>query len=79
MEVNACVGKVADRAKGLIRAGVALMKGPGDGVGVVPFTVGIVVSLEPLAGCSPKRRRAALKVASCVPVDVRGESPAVAG
>ena len=53
------------------------MKGPGDGVGVVPFIVGVTVSLEPLAGCSPKRRRAAFKVASRVPVDVRGESPAV--
>ena len=35
------------------------------------------MSLEPLTGCSPKRRRAAFKVASRVPADVRGGSPVV--
>ena len=54
--------------------GVAPVRGPGDGIGAVPFIVGAAVSLELLAGCSPKRRRAAFRVASRVPVD---ESPVV--
>lgn len=56
---------------------VAPVKGLGDGIGAVPLIGGATASLKSLAGCSPKRRRAALKVASRVPVDPRGGSAVV--
>lgn len=51
-------------------------KGLGEEMEVVPLIPGAAVSLLP-TGCSPKRRRAAFKVASRVPVYSRGGSDMV--
>ena len=75
--MDTCVCKFVGCAGEWVRADVVLVKGLGDGIEAVPLIVGVVVSLELLVGCSPKRRRAAFKVASRVPVDPRGGSPAV--
>jgi len=47
-------------------------KGLTDGIEAVPLITGASVSLVP--GCSPKRRSAAFKVASRVPVGSRGSA-----
>lgn len=49
-------------------------KGLTDGTEAVPLLTGVTVSLELLPGCSPKRRSAAFKVASRVPVGSRGSA-----
>lgn len=49
------------------------MKRLTDGI-EVPLITGTAVSLELLLGCSPKRRSAAFKVASRVPVGSRGSA-----
>lgn len=75
--MDACVCGIVGCAV-WFRAGVALVvKGLGDGIEAVPLVPGAVVSLELFAGCSPKRRRAAFKVASRVPADPRRESAVV--
>ena len=49
-------------------------KGLTDGIEAVPLITGATVSLELLPGCNPKRRSAAFKVASRVPVGSRGSA-----
>ena len=73
--MDACVCEVVGCADEWVRAGVALVvERLGDEIEVVPLITGAVASLELLAGCSPKRRRVAFKVASRVPADPRGSA-----
>jgi len=65
-EVDACVCEV-----------VVCGEGFGGGIEAVPLIVGVALSLELLPGCSPKRRRAAFKVASRGPVNSPGRSAVV--
>jgi len=75
MGVDACVCDVVGCAEEWARADVALVvNGLGGGMEAVPLIAPAVVSLT---GCSPKRRRAAFKVASRVAVDPRGGSAVV--
>ena len=67
MEVDACVCEIVGCAGEWFRADVVMRLG--DGIEVVPLIAGAVISLELLTDCSPKRRRAAFKVASRVPAD----------
>lgn len=53
------------------------VKGLGDGIEVVPLIMDTGLSLGLPTGCSPKRRRAAFKVASRAPADSRGGSDMV--
>ena len=53
------------------------VKGLGDGMELAPLTTGVAVSLGLPTGCSPRRRRAAFKVASRVLTDSRGGSDMV--
>jgi hypothetical protein len=54
-----------------------VVKGLGDGMDAVPLITGAAESLESPGCRSPKRRRAAFKVASRVPADSRGGSDMV--
>lgn len=72
-EVDACVCE----AVGCAEVWAGAVRGLIDGIGAVPLTVGNARSLGLLLGCSPKRRSAAFKVASRVPVDSRGGSAVV--
>ena len=54
-----------------------VVMGLGDEIVAVPLIPGATISLELPADCSPKRRRAAFKVASRVPADPRGGSAMV--
>ena len=76
--MDACVCGIVCCPEEWFRVVVGLVvKGLGDGIEAVPLIVGAAVSLELLKCCSPKRRRAAFKVASRVPADSRGGSAVV--
>ena len=77
-EADACVCEVVGCAEEEAWPEVELVvKGLIGGTEVVPLVIGVAVSLGLLPGCSPKRRRAAFKVASRAPADSRGGSAVV--